>query len=348
MSPSTNLHGNVVHIVAVGDENEGERLDRLLSRDLKDTGLSRNRIQALIRGGSVAEQGNGIIVTDVNTKVKPGACFAVSVPSPAPSPIAAQKLPLAVLYEDEALLVIDKPAGQLVHPVPGYRRDTLVNALLAHCGKSLSGIGGVSRPGIVHRLDKDTSGLLVVAKSDRAHQMLARQFAAHGRDGALEREYIALVWGRPVPDFGRIDLPIGRGGGRGNRDRLRMRVGSIHGKVAVTYYQVVRRYVARKGEDDIASRLICRLVTGRTHQIRAHLSYIGHPLLGDPLYGAGFRTRADRLQPQARDLTCALGRQALHAWRLGFHHPYSGKHLIFESPLPKDIHRAEMALALMQ
>ena len=354
MPPQDSVHRNdipvVAHIVAAGDAADspvGERLDRLLSRSLAEAGLSRSRIQALIRAGAVSEQASGDIVADAGQKVKPGTCFVVRVPPPAPSRLDAQELPLSILHEDDCLLVLDKPAGQAVHPAPGHRRDTLVNALLAHCGASLSGIGGVARPGIVHRLDKDTSGLLVVAKSDRAHRALARQFAAHGRDGALEREYIALVWGRPVPDAGRIDLPIGRGGRGGGRTRLRMRVAPARGgRAAVTRYRVVRKYAGCAGEEEVvASRLVCCLETGRTHQIRAHLAHAGHPLLGDPLYGAGFRTRVRRLPAAAQEPVAGLRRQALHAWRLGFRHPDSGEALRFESPLPEDLRRVEAALA---
>lgn len=336
-----------VHIVAVADASAGERLDRLLSRGLAEAGLSRSRIQSLIRAGAVSEQASGDIVTDANRKVKPGTGFVVRVPAPAPSHLDAQELPLSILHEDDSLLVLDKPAGQAVHPAPGHRRDTLVNALLAHCGATLSGIGGVARPGIVHRLDKDTSGLLVVAKSDGAHRALARQFAAHGRDGALQREYVALVWGRPLPDVGRIDLPIGRGGGRGGgMGRLRMRAAPARGgREAVTRYRVAQAYGAGAAGEAVASRLVCRLETGRTHQIRAHLSHIGHPLLGDPLYGAGFRTRVRRLPAAARQPVAELRRQALHAWRLGFRHPDSGEALCFESPLPEDLRRVEAALA---
>ena len=333
-----------VHIVEASEDNVGERLDHLLARALGAEGLSRSRIQSLIREGEVRDQTTGDIVTDANLKVKSGASFLVHVPEPKDSHLAAQDIPLNILHEDDALLVLDKPAGQVIHPAPGHRDDTLVNALLAHCGESLSGIGGISRPGIVHRLDKDTSGVLVVAKSDAAHQGLAKQFSAHGRDGALQREYIALVWGRPIPDAGRIDLPIGRSGSRGSKGgkaRLRMRAApSQGGKEAVTRYRVTHAY-----KDDIASRLICELETGRTHQIRAHLSHIGHPLLGDPLYGAGFRTRALRLETQAREALDTLQRQALHAWRLGFLHPISGERMSFESPPPEDLHSVETALA---
>ena len=339
-----------VYIVTAGDAADeaadasgGERLDRFLSRNLAAAGLSRNRIQALIRAGAVSERGSGDIVTDVGKKIKADAGFFVRVPPPLPSHLAAQEIPLSILYEDESLLVLDKPAGQAVHPAPGHHRDTLVNALLAHCGETLSGIGGVVRPGIVHRLDKDTSGLLVVAKNDGAHRALARQFAAHGRDGALQREYVALVWGKPVPDAGRLDLPIGRGGG--GRARVRMCASPVRGgKPAVTCYRVACNYALRPGEDAIASRLFCRLETGRTHQIRVHFSHIGHPLLGDPLYGTGFRTRARCLPSPAQETVLALRRQALHAWRLGFRHPENGEVMCFESPVPQDLRRVEAAL----
>ncbi|MCY4031969.1 MAG: RluA family pseudouridine synthase [Hyphomicrobiales bacterium] len=339
----------IVHTVEAGETDANERLDVLLSRSLAEEGLSRNRIQALIKAGAVCDTDAGTVLMDANIKIKPGVRIVVRVPPSAPSDIAAAHIPLDILHEDDDLLVLNKPAGRVIHPAPGHRDDTIVNALLAHCGSTLSGVGGVARPGIVHRLDKDTSGLIVVAKNDFAHRHLAAQFAAHGRDGALEREYIAFIWGLPIPNAGRIDAPIARANARGGksspRARLRMRAGrGQNGKQAVTHYQVTQGYGDGTQDGTLVSRLLCRLETGRTHQIRAHLSHFGHPLLGDHLYGAGFKTRAQRLPPQAREIAAALQRQALHAWKLGFLHPKTDEHIRFEAPLPDDLARLEAAL----
>ncbi|MFL5123215.1 MAG: RluA family pseudouridine synthase, partial [Microvirga sp.] len=228
----------------------------------------------------------------------------------------------------------DKPAGLVVHPAAGHDSGTLVNALIAHCGESLSGIGGVKRPGIVHRLDKDTSGLLVVAKTDRAHRGLAAQFADHGRTGALERAYIALVWGVPDPTRGVVDGAIARS--TANREKMAV-VADDRGRHARTHYAV--EAVFGPAKEPVASCLRCRLETGRTHQIRVHMAKIGHPLLGDESYGAGFKTKAVRLSPEAREALRGLGRQALHAAVLGFEHPVSGEHLHFESEPPPDLQR---------
>jgi 23S rRNA pseudouridine1911/1915/1917 synthase len=304
----------------------GDRIDRWLTRclDARDDcpPLSRNRLKSLILDGQV--QADGATISDPSDPVKPGARYRIEVPPAAPAEPEAQDLPLSVVYEDDALIVIDKPAGMTVHPAPGAPKDTLVNALIAHCGDSLSGIGGVRRPGIVHRIDKDTSGLLVVAKTDAAHHALARLFAEH----EIERAYRAVCWGVPVPPAGRIEGAIGRH----PRDRIRMAVrpeGS--GKPAVTHYRTLRRF------GEAASLLECRLETGRTHQIRVHLTHIGHPLVGDPVYGRGRTARLAGLAEAVRDKLRAFPRQALHAAVLGFAHPVSGEALRFESPLPADI-----------
>jgi 23S rRNA pseudouridine1911/1915/1917 synthase len=226
----------------------------------------------------------------------------------------------------------------VVHPGAGNRSGTLVNALIAHCGDSLSGIGGEKRPGIVHRLDKDTSGLLVVAKTDRAHRALSRQFADHGRTGPLRRGYLAFVWGAPERPRGTIDKPIGRHPHA--RERMAVREG---GRAAITHWEVLERYPGSKGEP-VASLLACRLETGRTHQIRVHLAAIGHPLLGDDVYGSGFKTKAAQLPPAARAALKSLGRQALHAYLVGFGHPVGGKVLEFQSELPDDLLRLHHSL----
>jgi 23S rRNA pseudouridine1911/1915/1917 synthase len=227
--------------------------------------------------------------------------------------------------------VIDKPAGLVVHPAAGNWSGTLVNALIAHCGDSLSGVGGEKRPGIVHRLDKNTSGLMVVAKTDRAHRALSRQFADHGRTGPLRRGYLAFVWGVPDRPRGTIDKPIDRHPHA--RDKMAVREG---GREALTHWEVLERYAGTDGAP-VASLLACRLETGRTHQIRVHLASIGHPLLGDDVYGPGFRTKANQLGPEAQKALAALGRQALHAYLLAIEHPSQGKDLEFRSELPDDL-----------
>ncbi len=305
------------------------RLDAALAHGVEE--LSRTRCQALIRAGAV--ELNGVPCTDPSHKVAPGDVLVVEVPPPVPANPEPQAIPLSVLYEDDALIVIDKPAGLVVHPAAGHSDGTLVNALLAHCGDSLSGIGGVMRPGIVHRLDKDTSGVMVVAKTDAAHHSLAAQFADHGRSGPLSRRYLALVWGEPRPSAGTIDRPLARH--PSDRQRYAVREG---GKRAVTHYETA----ALLG---IASEIVCTLETGRTHQIRVHLADKGVPLIGDQVYGAGFATKASRLGPEAREAVAALGRQALHAGHLGFAHPSDGRTMEFDAPPPADYARLRDALA---
>jgi 23S rRNA pseudouridine1911/1915/1917 synthase len=241
---------------------------------------------------------------------------------------------LAIVYEDADLIVIDKPKGLAVHPGPGHAKGTLVNALIAHCGASLSGIGGVRRPGIVHRLDRDTTGLMVVAKSDRAHQGLAEQFAAHGADGRLERGYRALTWGQPDRPRGVIDAALARS--TANRTKIAVVTGEGAGRRAVTRYQVLETF-AGGGPEPVACLMRLVLETGRTHQVRVHLAHIGHPLLGDMTYGAGFKASARKLSPEAQAALAALGRQALHAAELAFVHPVTGRRLAFESRLPDDM-----------
>jgi 23S rRNA pseudouridine1911/1915/1917 synthase len=314
----------------------GERLDRALARHFGE--LSRARLQALIREGA-ARLGD-LPVTDPSLKLRGGETVIVTVPEPLPSTPLPQAIPLAIVHEDGDLVVIDKPAGLVVHPAAGHAEGTLVNALIAHCGESLSGIGGVRRPGIVHRLDKETSGLMVVAKNDRAHRGLAAQFADHGREGALEREYQAFIWGRPRGDSLTVDRPIGRD------PKHRQRMAALaegRGKEAVTHLHIVQVYPSGRA-DPLASRVRCRLETGRTHQIRVHLASLGHPLIGDPLYGGGFKTKANRLDAAGKEALRVLGRQALHAALLGFSHPVTGEHLRFESDLPPDMAELERAL----
>ncbi|SON57120.1 Ribosomal large subunit pseudouridine synthase D [Hartmannibacter diazotrophicus] len=317
-----------VGTIAVETDKDGERLDAALARLLPD--LSRSRLKALIKDGDVTL--DGAAVTDPSRKTRVGERVTVLLPPPVDADPEPEAIPLTILYEDEHLIVIDKPAGLVVHPAAGNWTGTLVNALLHHCADSLSGIGGVRRPGIVHRLDKETSGVMVVAKTDVAHQGLAAQFADHGRTGDLERAYLALVWGAPEPFRGTIDAPLGRS----NSDRTKMAV-TKSGKEAITHYEVTERFPEGSGREAVASLVECRLETGRTHQIRVHMAEIGHPLIGDPVYGRGFRTKANRLPPDLGEAVRAFPRQALHAFLIAFAHPVNGEILRFESPLPQDM-----------
>jgi 23S rRNA pseudouridine1911/1915/1917 synthase len=310
--------------VEVAAEDAGSRLDRLLAARLPE--LSRARVQALIRAGQATRGGE--ILKDPSAKVNASDLLALAVPPAVEAAPIAQAIALEVVYEDDCLIVIDKPAGMVVHPAAGHGEGTLVNALLAHCGDSLSGIGGVKRPGIVHRLDKDTTGLLV-AKTDRAHKSLAAQFADHGRTGALRRAYQAVAWGVPSRQRLTIEAPLDRS--PSNREKIAVRPG---GRAAVTHVELLERFGPAAAP--AASLVRCTLETGRTHQIRVHLAHIGHPLLGDPLYGSGFRTKAALLDESAREGLRALGRQALHAAELEFEHPVTGEPMAFSSPLPAD------------
>lgn len=298
--------------VVIDHTTAGIRLDRALAMLVPD--LSRERVKALIGNGRVSD-GAGATVSESARKAVLGDDFSIALPPPAPLDHAAQGIALVIAYEDDDLIVVDKPAGMVVHPAAGNRDGTLVNALLHHCGGSLSGIGGVARPGIVHRIDKDTSGLIVAAKNDFAHDGLARQFAAH----SIDRRYLAVVAGLPPRDSGTIDAPIGRS--PTNRKKMAITAG---GKRAVTHYRVLRRLRE-------AAVVECRLETGRTHQVRVHMASIGHALLGDPVYA--------RTQTRHRAVLDALDfrRQALHAARLGFVHPRSSNALSFESELAADI-----------
>jgi 23S rRNA pseudouridine1911/1915/1917 synthase len=320
-------------IRVVVHEGEPERLDRALARALPD--LSRNRLQDLIRDGRVEIGGRA--AANTSAKVAPGVEIRVIVPEATPPEPLGEAIPLVVVFEDEDVIVIDKPAGLVVHPAAGHETGTLVNALIAHCGASLSGIGGVRRPGIVHRLDKDTSGLLVVAKNDAAHGNLSAQFADHGRTGPLRREYIALVWGEPE----RARETIQTGIDRSNQNREKMAVvAEGRGREAITHVSVEERF-------GLASAVRCRLETGRTHQIRVHMAHRGHPLMGDETYGSGFKTKANRLPNSPRAALDALGRQALHAAVLGFAHPRTDEFMGFESPLPSDMALLRDALRAM-
>ena len=313
--------------VSAGADDKGARLDRFLADRINE--LSRTRLKALILEGAVEVSGR--TVRDPEYRVNAGDEIVVLVPEAEPAKPAAENIPLDIVYEDADVVVIDKPAGLVVHPAAGNRSGTLVNALIAHCGASLSGIGGEKRPGIVHRLDKDTSGLLVVAKNDRAHRSLSAQFADHGRTNDLSRGYLAFAWGMPRPERGTIDAPIARD----PRSRVKMAVRK-GGKEAITHYEVLRKYAGIDGKP-AASMIACELETGRTHQIRVHLAKAGHPLLGDAVYGAGFRSKTALLPQKAQTALAALNRQALHAYRLAFSHPATGKLLSFESKLPAEL-----------
>jgi 23S rRNA pseudouridine1911/1915/1917 synthase len=309
---------HVLTLGPVAPDDQGQRLDRWLATQAPE--LSRSRIKSLLDQGKVSL--DGTVATSANSRLSAGQNLSLRIPPAAPATPQPQAIPLTVVYEDEHLIVIDKPAGMVVHPAPGSPDGTLVNALLHHCQGSLSGIGGVARPGIVHRIDKETSGLLVVAKSDPAHHGLAKQFAAH----SLDRAYWALVWGRPTPAKGEITGNIGRN----PQNRQKMAVVPRGGKEALTRYRTLDRY-----QDDAMSLVECRLATGRTHQIRVHMTHIGHALLGDPLYGSQKRRKLlDSLSQNAISDFC---RQALHAYRLGFVHPITGETLCFTSPMASDI-----------
>ena len=315
----------------VQPEDTGERLDRWLANQRPD--MTRSRLKALIKEGNVADGAD--IITDPSLKVQPGRTFHLTVPAPEPATPQPEAIPLDVLFEDKDVIVVNKPPGLVVHPAAGNWNGTLVNALLAHCGEELSGIGGVTRPGIVHRLDKDTSGALIVAKNDLAHQGLSRQFAAHD----LERLYEAIVLGAPRPGFGVVDAPLARSGG----DRKKMAVSdSESAKHAVTHFRTLAAYGrsrAKLAGDALVSRVECRLETGRTHQIRVHLSHLGHPVLGDPVYG---RTGVPGLAPTDSEAEHALQkirkfrRQALHARTLTIQHPVNGGNISVDAPFPKD------------
>jgi 23S rRNA pseudouridine1911/1915/1917 synthase len=321
--------------LVVGAEDDGKRLDRYLSAAIAD--LSRQRLKGLILAGVVLV--NQSVTTDPAHKVRPGSEIDLEIPAAVAAEPLGEDIALKVIFEDEHLIVVDKPAGLVTHPAPGNETGTLVNALIAHCGHELSGIGGVRRPGIVHRLDKDTSGLLVVAKTDLAHQHLSAQFQAHGADGRLQREYLALVWGALTPPAGSIDAPLARS----PVNRRKMAIAKPEtGRRAVTHYTSEQVYSPGDGVE--VSRLRLRLETGRTHQIRVHLLSVGHPLLGDRTYGAGYRA-SEALLPQSAQIALdALARQALHAGLLGFQHPVSEVQMRFESPVPGDMAAVEACL----
>lgn len=300
--------------VALADSAAGLRLDRALAEALPS--LSRERVKSLIKGGRVSNN-RGTILWDPAAKAAASATLEVRVPAATPAHNVAQDMALAIAFEDEHLIVVDKPAGMVVHPAAGNLDGTMVNALLHHCAGQLSGIGGVARPGIVHRIDKDTSGLIVAAKHDRAHEGLAKQFAAH----SIDRRYIAIATGRPMPANGTVDAELGRSST--NRKKMAV-VGEGRGKRAVTHYRTIEPLAG-------ATLVECRLETGRTHQVRVHMMHIGHPLVGDPVYGRAKKPLSEVLKARS------FVRQALHAAHLGFIHPVTGNRIALDSELPADM-----------
>ncbi len=320
-------------VTVAGDEGSA-RLDRVLAVRVPE--LSRSRLKALILAGAVS--GGTAPLRDPAYHVAPGETITIDVPEAAPAEPGPENIALDIVYEDDDIIVIDKPKGLVVHPAAGHETGTLVNALIAHCGASLSGIGGVRRPGIVHRLDKDTSGLMVVAKNDLAHRSLTAQFADHGRTGAMERGYLAFAWGVPGRQRGTIDAPIDRHPHA--REKMAVREG---GREAVTHWEILETFKGRDGKG-VAALLACHLETGRTHQIRVHLAHLGHPLMGDAVYGPHFKTKASHLGPESQLALSALGRQALHAYLLVLEHPRTGELLRWESPLPEDLALLESCL----
>jgi 23S rRNA pseudouridine1911/1915/1917 synthase len=312
--------GQTIIEIALDASQAGWRLDRALAAQVPT--LSRERLKVLTKAGALTRDAEA--VRDPAIKVKGNERFSLAIPDPEPAHNEPQEIPLTILYEDEHLLVVDKPAGLVVHPAAGNRDGTMVNALLHHCGGSLSGIGGVARPGIVHRIDKDTSGLLVVAKHDRAHEGLAKQFADH----SIDRRYLAIVSGVPRQAEGKVDAPLARS--PHNRKKIAI---MPRGKRAVTHWK--RLAILRD-----AALVECRLETGRTHQVRVHMASIGHPLIGDPVYGRGKSVHRDLLNQ------LDFKRQALHAAHLGFIHPITKGRLSFDSALPSDMQELFSALGV--
>ena len=318
--------------VVVDAKEAGDRLDGVLARGL--SAFSRSRVKDLIVAGAVSI--NGQTVDEPKYKVKIDEVITLLAPAPEEAEPTPEDIPLDILFEDEHLIVINKPVGMVVHPAVGNLTGTLVNALLFHCGDSLVGIGGVKRPGIVHRLDKDTSGVMVAAKTDKAHKHLSEQFADHGRTGPLHRAYTAYVWGSTESARGTVDAPLGRDANARLKQAVRK-----DGREAITHYAVEARY-GDEGWD--ITRVTCALETGRTHQIRVHMAHIGHPLIGDPEYGASFRTKANLLEEPARSTVNRFPRQALHAYLLAFEHPRTGEVMEFETDMPDDMQELLEAL----
>ncbi len=314
------------YTVATPQNKAGLRLDKYLAGELET--LSRTRIKALLVDGRVCVDGH--VVQDPARKIRAGEIYTVSIPPVVAAKPEPQDIPLAILYEDDDVIVIDKPPGMVVHPGAGNPDGTLVNALLAHCKGSLSGIGGVARPGIVHRLDNWTGGVMIAAKNDAAHKFLSRQFADH----SMDRAYYALVWGVPKPLHGEVEGNIGRS----PQNRKKMAIVERGGKYALTRYKVVEAF------GTVASLVECRLATGRTHQIRVHMTSIAHPLIGDPVYGSAGRRKLATLNTEVRGIIEMLNHQALYAFALGFMHPLSGERMLFTRDKPQYINELVVAL----
>jgi 23S rRNA pseudouridine1911/1915/1917 synthase len=328
---SSSNSGRKLVVTVAGDE-ASPRLDRVLA--VRRPELSRSRLKALILAGRVTLKSVTIKsapVRDPAYHVAAGDTITIDVPPAVAAEPSGEDIALDIVYEDDDIIVIDKPKGLVVHPAAGHETGTLVNALIAHCGASLSGIGGVRRPGIVHRLDKDTTGLMVVAKNDAAHQSLSAQFADHGRTGPMRRGYLAFAWDVPHRQRGTIDAPIDRHPHA--REKMAVRDG---GREAITHWDIEQSFQGRDGKP-VAALLACQLETGRTHQIRVHLAHIGHPLMGDNVYGQHFKTKASHLGPRSQAALAALDRQALHAYLLALEHPRTGAILEWISDLPPDL-----------
>ncbi|MDC0080839.1 MAG: RluA family pseudouridine synthase [Emcibacteraceae bacterium] len=331
-----------IYEIVAEEDGKGLRLDKFLS--IKLDNVSRSRLKSLITEGQVIMHGNDKIIDDPSYRVKPRDGFTIEIPEIIDPIPEGEDIPLDIHHEDEHLLVIYKPVGMVVHPAPGNNTGTLVNALIHHCGNSLSGINGVRRPGIVHRIDKDTSGLMVVAKSDLAHRGLSKQFAKH----TLERAYMAICWGVPNPTIGTIDLSLKRD----KKNRLKIAV-NPSGKHAITHYKVMKRVEpprkitsrenVRQGIPPSLSLVECRLETGRTHQVRVHMAHEGYPLVGDPLYSRRNNPQKN-FTDKAKAALADFNRQALHAYLIGFTHPATKEALTFEIELPNDMKRLIKAL----
>lgn len=329
---------SLTHSIIVADDDAGTRLDKFLSEKLD--GVSRARVQQMMDEGCVSR--NDAVVKTASGKVKPGEVYTVIVPEVKTLDLTPEKIALDIVFEDEHLLIINKPPGMTVHPAPGAYTGTLVHALLAHCGDTLSGIGGVARPGIVHRIDKDTSGLLAVAKNDATHQALSAQL----KDRTLKRTYLCYAWGSLSPREGEIEAPLAR------NPRFRKQMAVVDGgKYALTFYETLETYIPKSSIQPLASKIRCQLETGRTHQIRVHLAHKKCPLIGDQLYGTAAGTKANRLrtshavipQETVHSLT-GFQRQALHAAELALIHPFSGEEMQFFSPIPADLEGLEATL----
>ncbi|MEM7299826.1 MAG: RluA family pseudouridine synthase [Pseudomonadota bacterium] len=321
------------HELTVPETASGKRVDMFVAANAPDH-ISRARVQSLLRQGAVLI--NDQKPKGTSQKLKEADVVRFAVPAPVEAYPEPEDIPLDILFEDDEIIVINKPAGLVVHPSPGNWSGTLVNALLFHCGESLAGIGGVKRPGIVHRLDMDTTGVMVAAKTYPAHQSLSAQFADHGRTGALIRKYQAVVWGHPGRVSGTIDAHLGRHP-TSRRKRAVVSEDANDAKHAITCYALKEVFPHSSQGDAIASLVECELETGRTHQIRVHMAHIGHPLIGDPEYGGGFATKANLLPEPLADKVRALSRQALHAGWLTIGHPHSGEIMDFSAPLPPDL-----------